>query len=83
MKINGRGTVTLPKEMRSHYALKENDLLIAEETAEGILLRPAAAYPIEVYSAARIREFDAEEKRLAKHYGQSRAKKGRPKRQRG
>jgi len=68
VKLGGRGTVTLPKAIRARYALKENDLLIAEETDEGILLRPAAAYPIEVYSDGRIGEFEAEEGKLAGHY---------------
>jgi len=68
VKLGGRGTVTLPKAIRVRYALKENDLLIAEETDEGILLRPAVAYPIEIYNDGRIREFEAEEGKLARHY---------------
>lgn len=38
--------------------------LIAETTANGILLRPAVTLPIEVYSESRIREFDAAEAEL-------------------
>jgi len=39
--------------------------LIAETTPEGLLLRPAVTLPIELYSAAREREFDAAEAELA------------------
>lgn len=38
-----------------------------ETTAEGaIVLRPAAIYPIEIYSDKRIREFDAADRMDAK-----------------
>jgi hypothetical protein len=35
-----------------------DDLLIAETTPEGLLLRPSVTLPVEVYSDSRIREFD-------------------------
>jgi hypothetical protein len=31
-----------------------------EETPEGILIRPAVAFPIEIYSEERIKEFEQE-----------------------
>ena len=58
LKIAPRGTVTIPKEMRQRFSLKKDDLLIAEATNSGILLRPAAVYPIEIYSEERIAEFE-------------------------
>ena len=44
--------------MRKRYGLKPNDLLIVEPTAEGILLKPAVATPIELYSDERLAEFE-------------------------
>ena len=68
VKIGPRGTLTLPKEIRSRYGLAANDLLIVEETREGVLLRPASAEPIEIYTGERIREFESEERKLADYY---------------
>jgi AbrB family looped-hinge helix DNA binding protein len=64
--ITSRGVVTLPAKLREAMGLKADDLLIAETTPEGILLRPAVTLPIETYSAKRIREFDDAEAELAK-----------------
>ena len=45
--------------------VEQLDQLIAETTAEGLLLRPAVTLPIDVYSEKRIREFDEAEAELA------------------
>jgi hypothetical protein len=45
--------------------IKPDDQLIAEPTAEGLLLRPAMTFPVETYSHERIIEFDAAEADLA------------------
>lgn len=37
--------------------MQEGTLVIAEERAEGILLRPAVAVPVETYSPERVAEF--------------------------
>lgn len=66
VSINSRGVVTLPAKLREAMGLKADDLLIAETTPEGILLRPAVALPVETYSAKRIREFDEGEAEVAK-----------------
>lgn len=63
--INSRGVVTLPTKLRQIMGLKTDDHLIAETTPEGLLLRPAVTLPVELYSAAREREFDAAEAGLA------------------
>jgi bifunctional DNA-binding transcriptional regulator/antitoxin component of YhaV-PrlF toxin-antitoxin module len=39
--------------MRRTYGLEEGDVLMAEAREEGILLRPAAVYPVEIYSPER------------------------------
>ena len=65
LTINSRGVVTLPAKLRQAMGLKTDDQLIAETTAEGLLLRPAVTLPVELYSEARVREFDAGEADLA------------------
>ncbi|HXN15733.1 MAG TPA: AbrB/MazE/SpoVT family DNA-binding domain-containing protein [Usitatibacter sp.] len=64
--ITSRGVITLPTRLRDALGLKADDLLIAEITSDGILLRPAVTLPIEIYSSKRVREFDESEADLAK-----------------
>ena len=65
-------TAQLAKREKSKGILKrlglEGDVtLLVDTTPEGaIVLRPAAVYPIEIYSDARIREFDAADRIDAK-----------------
>ena len=66
LTITSRGVITLPAKLRQAMGLKADDQLIAETTAEGLLLRPAVTLPIEIYSDERIREFDEAEAELAK-----------------
>ena len=61
LTITSRGVVTLPAKLRREMGLKANDQLIAETTAEGLLLRPAVTLPVEIYSEERVREFDEAE----------------------
>ncbi len=63
--INSRGVVTLPARLREALGLKADDQLIAETTAEGLLLRPAVTLPVELYTPEREREFDEAEAELA------------------
>jgi antitoxin PrlF len=65
LTINSRGVVTLPAKLRHAMGLKADDQLIAETTPEGLLLRPAVTLPLEMYSAARLREFGQAQDELA------------------
>ena len=65
LTLTSRGVVTLPAKLRRALGLKADDLLIAETTPEGLLLRPAVTLPVEIYSEKRIREFDEAETELA------------------
>ena len=56
-RMGKRGTVVVPAELRKRYGLDEGALIIAEEREEGILLRPAVAVPVEVYTPERRAEF--------------------------
>lgn len=57
ININERGTLTLPKELRRSLGIENEGQIVAEETSEGILLRPSATFPIEMYSEERVAEF--------------------------
>jgi AbrB family looped-hinge helix DNA binding protein len=56
--INKRGTLTLPKEIRKRYGLEKGGDIIVEPSEKGVFLKPAAAFPIELYSDSRVAEFD-------------------------
>ncbi len=66
LTLTPRGVVTLPAKLRHALGLKAADQLLAEITAEGLLLRPTVTLPIEIYSARRVREFDEAEADLDK-----------------
>ena len=52
-----RGTIVVPARLRRKFGIEEGSLVIAEEREDGILIRPAMAYPIEVYTPERKAEF--------------------------
>jgi AbrB family looped-hinge helix DNA binding protein len=64
LTVTERGTITLPAKLRRQLGIKADDQLIAEAVPEGLLLRPAVTLPVEIYSDARIAEFDAGEAEL-------------------
>ncbi len=64
--INDRGVVTIPAALRRAFGLRAGEELIAEETPDGILLRPAVSVPIELYSEERIAEFARDEAGIEK-----------------
>jgi antitoxin PrlF len=65
LTINSRGDVSLPAKIRKAMGFEANDQLIAETTAQGLLLRPTVTLPLETYTRARVQEFDAAEAELA------------------
>ena len=52
-KLRKRGTIVLPKEIRDRLGIEEGTLLIVEEHEGAIVIRPAVAIPVEVYSMRR------------------------------
>ena len=56
-KVGKRGAVVIPATLRRRFGIKEGSLVIAEGRAEGVLIRPAAAFPIEMYAPERQAEF--------------------------
>ena len=68
ISINERGGLTLPKEMRRRLGVAGTSQIVAEETEEGVLLRPGATFPVEMYSEKRLAEFRRNnEESLARH----------------
>jgi bifunctional DNA-binding transcriptional regulator/antitoxin component of YhaV-PrlF toxin-antitoxin module len=56
--INERGSLTLPKDLRAKYGLDGAGQIVIEESPEGLLIRPCATFPVEIYSEERIKEFN-------------------------
>lgn len=55
INIDRRGTLTLPKPMRRRLAIPdEGGFLIAQETSEGILLRPGKVVPADIYTEEEV-----------------------------
>ena len=55
--IGKKGVFTIPVAMRRRFGLQDGSLVIAEERDEGILLRPAVATALEMYSDERAAGF--------------------------
>jgi AbrB family looped-hinge helix DNA binding protein len=63
VKLGKKGQVSIPRSVLRRLGIGEQTLLLVDTTPEGaIILRPAAVYPIEVYSDARVREFAREDR---------------------
>ena len=56
-KVGRRGTVVIPAGLRKKYGFEEGSLVIAEARTEGILLKPVATIPVEIYTLERKAEF--------------------------
>jgi AbrB family looped-hinge helix DNA binding protein len=56
-KVGKRGTVVIPARLRKRFGIQEGTLVVAEEREDGVLIRPAVALPVEVYSPERVAEF--------------------------
>lgn len=52
-KVGKRGAVVIPAALRRQFGIEEGALVVAEATEEGVLIRPAVAVPVEMYSTAR------------------------------
>ncbi|MCH7856479.1 MAG: AbrB/MazE/SpoVT family DNA-binding domain-containing protein [Gemmatimonadetes bacterium] len=56
-RIGKRGTFVIPARLRRIFGIQEGSEVIAEETPEGILIRPAITVPLEIYGPERKAEF--------------------------
>lgn len=57
VRMGKRGTLVIPVGARRHYGFDEGEMLVLEECAEGLLLKPARTYETEVYTPERSAEF--------------------------
>jgi AbrB family looped-hinge helix DNA binding protein len=61
VKLGKKGQVSLPAGVLRKLGLQGAATLLVEATEDGaVLLRPAGVYPIELYSDARVKEFEKE-----------------------
>lgn len=58
VNINSRGGITLPKDIRRRLGVKGGGQVVVEERPEGVLLRPGATFPLEIYTDERLAEFE-------------------------
>ena len=56
-KVGKRGTVVIPAQLRRRYGIEEGSLVITEAHGDGVLIRPAVAFPVEHYTNERKAEF--------------------------
>lgn len=56
-KVGKRGAIVVPSRLRRKFGIEEGGLVVAEERPEGILIRPAVAVPVEIYTPERKAEF--------------------------
>jgi AbrB family looped-hinge helix DNA binding protein len=60
VKLGKKGQLSLPAGVLRKLGLEGAATLMVEATDDGaVILRPAAVYPIELYSEARLKEFEA------------------------
>ena len=59
VKIGKKGQITIPKSILKAIGIADDVPLLVETTGDGaIVLRQAGVYPIELYTDARIQEFE-------------------------
>jgi bifunctional DNA-binding transcriptional regulator/antitoxin component of YhaV-PrlF toxin-antitoxin module len=61
IQINKRGNLTLPMPLRKMLGLEKGGVVLAEPSDQGIMLKPAVSFSIEMYSDSRVAEFDEAE----------------------
>jgi AbrB family looped-hinge helix DNA binding protein len=56
-RVGKRGAIVVPAKLRKRFGIEEGSIVTAEETDEGILIRPAVVIPVERYTPERKAEF--------------------------
>lgn len=56
-RVGKRGAIVVPAKLRKRFGIEEGSIVIAEETCDGILIRPAMVVPVERYTPERKAEF--------------------------
>ena len=71
-RVGKRGAIVVPARLRKRFGIEEGSIVIAEEQADGILIRPAVVIPVERYSPERKAEFLLSNATNAKDYREAR-----------
>ena len=61
--------MTLPKAFRKALGVDKGGVVIADLVPDGLVLHPAVAYPIEMYTDDRVAEFDRADEELGRRLG--------------
>ena len=56
-RVGKRGAIVVPARFRRRFGIRKGPIVIAEEREDGILIRPAVACPVEIYTPERKAEF--------------------------
>ena len=59
LKINDRGTLTLPKPLRKALGVSNGGVLMCNFRESTVMLQAAVTYPVRMYTDKEIAEFDA------------------------
>lgn len=57
VRVGKRGTLVIPARIRQRYGITEGEMFVMEESPDGLLLKPADAFEVEVYTLERTAEF--------------------------
>lgn len=52
-KVGKRGAVVIPAKLRRKFGIEEGTSVLVEEGPDGVVIRPAVAVPVEVWSLER------------------------------
>ncbi len=59
VKVGSKGQVSIPRNILVRLGIRGETTMLVEVSEDGaIMLRPAAVYPLEIYSDDRLREFE-------------------------
>ena len=59
VKLGRNGQVAIPRAVMRRLNLRGDEMLLLDVTDDGVIrLRPATVLPVEIYSDARVREFE-------------------------
>ncbi len=70
-KVSKRGAIVIPARLRRRFGIEEGTFVVAEEREDGILIRPAAVMPVEMYTPERKAEFLLSNSLDAVHYAEN------------
>jgi AbrB family looped-hinge helix DNA binding protein len=60
IRLGKKGQLSLPAAVLRKMGIQGAATLLIETTDDGaVILRPAAVYPVEIYTEARMKEFEA------------------------